>query len=721
MTIKSLDAFLSERLNTLPLDILRDSRLGIDAHHYIARALDLHREPLSEAIGGFPVALKQTLINDIALFKSYQIKPVFVFPGHSVSDESNATRIFDISRVTDSFRQRAWTQYETDSAQKTSKFPLISGGSFHYNLVGFNYEHILPELIDILFQHDVEYLIAPYLSWAQLVYLYQEDLIDAIYGPNELLLSTSLEKFIFSIDTLNQEFKYADRIRFLQELNISQQQLLDLSITVGCDLQPYTLPLLASVPQARIFQIGIDMLLRQGMSIYSMLVQAQDELSIDRFQRGVVASRFIPVMKTDGRVGCFNYDEKKENAIDNQPPPSDVHDVIGQRLPHEYYFYESMGLIQTHVLEDIVSGKHVVRHPLDGGNEHYKSLVASVVPFFKNKEYNLLTQQMARFYQVKQMVYARYFDRKESKLENRLSIPIFSKISKIVVRSTTEKEFSLKKFVDSLQSSDLVSEPPSKTASEPGKLQSNYDIIATALLRELYLIGFFKFENSAIVANEWTPALFALSSISEENLSLSLLLLITLKLKAFDLTHYITSIRPFSKSQEVLVRLASFIQISQSQSHYKGPINKKILSFRSALDLIKTHTRDLFECVLVSELAKNEVSRIHKTNQEWRGLVSQIPFKETTPSTVFAQIMESLLIEFNTGASASDSKAAIFKFFKDGSSGSVSDPQKDFNRFVQLFDETCSKILPVLENGKLISDELIVSFKEAKDIVSSLN
>lgn len=679
-----------------------------------------------DAVGGFPATLKHTLVKDLELLKSYDIKPVFVFSGHSVSEVSNAKRTLEINNAADSFRQNLWNVYESESGGEMNKFPLPCSLNFHDDFSGFNYEQILPELIDIFQQNKVEYLIAPYLSWSQLVYLYQEDYLDAIYGPNELILATSIEKFITRIDSNTQEFQYVDRLRFLQDLNVSPTQLLDLAIAVGCDLQPYTLPLFPNVPTDSLFEIGLEILVRPNVGIYNIILQSQNESTVDRFQRGIIASQIVPVLKTNGKVSCISFDENKPVGPDNQPPPSDAHEVIGQRLPHEYYFYESMGLVQSHVLQDVVSGKHVVKHPLDGGNDQYKALVKTIIPFFKNKEYNLLTQPMARFYQVKQMSYVSCFSREEIHLENRLSVPIFSKLAKIVVRSSSNENFNLRQFIDSLQSPNLISEPPSKSGDDSQKLQSHYEIVATALLRELYLIGFFKFENSFIVANEWTPTLFALSTVSEANLGSILLLLISLKLKSFNLNNSITSIKPFSKPEEVLARLSSFIESTQSPTNpYSGPINKKILAFRSTLQSVKTHTRDLFECILVSALSNNEVAKVNKTNEQWRDLVAQLPFKETVPTTVFAQMVETLLIHLKSGTSPTidvddDVKANVFRYFKEKSQGSVIDPKGDFKRFIS-FVEDVLKIVPSLENDKLITDELALSFKQAGELLEKLN
>jgi XPG N-terminal domain len=69
-------------LQTLPLSVLSDSRLGIDASYYLQLLMDNppSREPLLAA-GGLPLALTQRIESDLRALEKLRIKPVFVFPG----------------------------------------------------------------------------------------------------------------------------------------------------------------------------------------------------------------------------------------------------------------------------------------------------------------------------------------------------------------------------------------------------------------------------------------------------------------------------------------------------------------------------------------------------------------------------------------------------------------------------------------------------------------
>ncbi|KAI6108785.1 hypothetical protein EDD16DRAFT_59761 [Pisolithus croceorrhizus] len=84
MPIKHFDNYLTERkhLQTLSLNVLADSRLGIDAHYYLKQLAENlpSREPLLAATGGLPLALTTRIETDLRTLEKLRIKPVFVFP-----------------------------------------------------------------------------------------------------------------------------------------------------------------------------------------------------------------------------------------------------------------------------------------------------------------------------------------------------------------------------------------------------------------------------------------------------------------------------------------------------------------------------------------------------------------------------------------------------------------------------------------------------------------
>ena len=66
----------------MPLSNLADKIIGIDASYYLESFLAPQvKEPLLSALGGFPLALEQSIIKDIKALQTAGLKLQFVFNG----------------------------------------------------------------------------------------------------------------------------------------------------------------------------------------------------------------------------------------------------------------------------------------------------------------------------------------------------------------------------------------------------------------------------------------------------------------------------------------------------------------------------------------------------------------------------------------------------------------------------------------------------------------
>ena len=149
-----------KHLQTLPLSVLSDSRLGIDAAHYLHTLLDLppSREPLLAATGGPPLALVQRIESDLRVLEKLRIKPVFVFPGLTPNKKMKPQLAQEYAEAVRD-RQNAWGKYENGQEEAATK--LFEGRA---NTVQWD----IWRMVLRIFRHrNVEYLVAPYVSWAQ--------------------------------------------------------------------------------------------------------------------------------------------------------------------------------------------------------------------------------------------------------------------------------------------------------------------------------------------------------------------------------------------------------------------------------------------------------------------------------------------------------------------------------------------------------------------------
>lgn len=158
--------YISERKHdqTLPLLTLAESRVGIDAAHYLNNLLEnpLTREPFLAATGGIPLSLTSRIEQDLRALEKLHIKPVFVFPGlppskrlNKNSPQQNATKQMEAVQA----RRDAWNCYESGRTEQATKLFESRSNVDQWDL----WRPVLR-----IFRHrNVEFIIAPYSSLAQ--------------------------------------------------------------------------------------------------------------------------------------------------------------------------------------------------------------------------------------------------------------------------------------------------------------------------------------------------------------------------------------------------------------------------------------------------------------------------------------------------------------------------------------------------------------------------
>ena len=139
--------------------MLSESRLGIDASHYLRGLLDspTTREPLLAATGGLPLSLTSKIESDLRALEKLHIKPVFVFPGLFPTNKVKPNALAHADACKD--RQEAWNCYERgQTAQATRLFETRSNVS-QWDL--------WRSVLRIFKQRNVDFVVAPYVAWAQ--------------------------------------------------------------------------------------------------------------------------------------------------------------------------------------------------------------------------------------------------------------------------------------------------------------------------------------------------------------------------------------------------------------------------------------------------------------------------------------------------------------------------------------------------------------------------
>lgn len=278
-------------LSQAPLEALRGTRLGIDATHYITTLLSdpTSREPLVASTGGLPLALGLRIETDLRTFEKYNIKPVFILAGLPLASRPPLKGVDHQDRETN-VKQEAWSYYENGEVEKAvMTLASVRGGAWT------DHRDVLRLVLRQLRHRYVEYIVAPYLEYAQLAYLlrHPQGYIHAIYSSSECLLFP-VDKVITSIDFAGS-FSFVDKSKLLADLAMTDDQFLDTAILAGCSLSR-TFPPLAADFSLR----GAIDLIRQYKS--GIVISRQVANYGEAFLRARLAVKYSLVLTTEGNV-----------------------------------------------------------------------------------------------------------------------------------------------------------------------------------------------------------------------------------------------------------------------------------------------------------------------------------------------------------------------------------------------------------------------------------
>jgi len=153
----------------LPLSVLKDTAIGIEAHYYLQKALASQlKEPLVSALGGFPFGLKQMIQNDMRELRENGIKPVFVFSGIQLAPTEKPFSVPDNSAK---LRTRAWELY--DKGQAVEAVDMFGQAGV------ITVVELFRIVMRILRDEKVEFQVSPYAAWSQ-VWFFQCKLSDGL-------------------------------------------------------------------------------------------------------------------------------------------------------------------------------------------------------------------------------------------------------------------------------------------------------------------------------------------------------------------------------------------------------------------------------------------------------------------------------------------------------------------------------------------------------------
>ncbi|KAG5513681.1 hypothetical protein PMAC_000719 [Pneumocystis sp. 'macacae'] len=652
MPVKAFEAYTVEHklFNYQPLSVLKNCRIGIEATYYLKQLVE-HlpvKDPMIHATSSMPVGLKTHILRDLSILKQNKIEPFFVFDGLNLVNKNKKVWNDDYSKI----RLEAWKNYDQGKLQQASN---------EFNLsAAIQISSLSKILIDILLDKKIEFLVAPYLAWAQLAYMLGNNQcnIDAIFGSANILLF-NVDRLIIEFNFDYSIFSWLDKQTILSSLGgISNDQFLDIFILLGFDFCP-TFPPLEMISQIngdvfkflqdtiKIFKSGINIILNYH---HSFVAKHTDYL--DTFFKAICIIKYHIVLMENGKLLPLNESDS----------PNDIHEFIGTRLPEEIYFYLSRGIVGPHVINILTSGMLIENTPLDNGDsQEYRDFLKDIFPI-QTQSLNLLTQPLHRFYQAKNVSAYYWFDPEhEHKMFHKITPSIYESVKTWMVKedfvnqikmTIPENKVNFLSFFKSL-SDNKVSKESFSLKTDNNIMQSHEQILSSIYGRFFQLRSFINPDHSL---SPWGLALLDSLKICHEDQQSSIVLIFELlRLRVFKQDNFSISYSGESskgteeeKSFTTLIsRVACLSVLHQKDVPWAGPLSQGLLVFNFFIKILSQTIRNLIEMVTVSLFMNRDANR---ERDDWLEFTRQLPFNneyDITMGLVIKTYLEKIIISEN--------------------------------------------------------------------------
>ncbi|RHZ70405.1 hypothetical protein CDV55_107926 [Aspergillus turcosus] len=632
LILRPLDEWASARTQSLPLSALKGAVVGIDASHYISQHLVHHstREPLLVALGGFPFALKTNIERELQSFKELGVACLFVFNGLEFGKKDQRPHV-----QTESLRafEQAWELYDQQQADQVVDAFSGAGTPKPESLYRF--------LQRILYQNGVDFIVAPYSAAAQLAYLAKgsNPLIDAIFGPSEALLF-DVDKLITRMDIESSQFFWITKQTCQDEMGrLSNEQFLDFCLLLGSSfLRTFPGFENPTFPAKSVsIRDALPIFNQAGRNALALCAQFEDDRRVqelqyaDAYKRAFMTVKHHVIMDVDGKVAPMDW----ENAS------SDMHELIGQRLPEELYFYLSKGVLGPEIPNYLTSGEVQISLPLGvEDTEIYRQTVSSTLTPIRTQSICLLSNSLHRFYQTKVINIRTWFDEKSDKSITLKTLPsVKETIQAWKIRSEQLPEgikklqsttSPLKFAVQSLQDPEFAAKSfASSKDAQP--LSSQDEILANVYWRFLQLRGYIDEKHRL---TSWGVCLHQALSVLDPADNLEEATFLAVEMVRFGLLNsreWFSHVSggPMRGSDEdkkfniLISRVACIAKIQHKNIGYSGPLSRQLLCYRSLISEVRSTLRNLIEVVLASLLLSGDASR---DRDDWTEMSVKLPF-----------------------------------------------------------------------------------------------
>nr|ODN90857.1 XPG domain-containing protein [Cryptococcus depauperatus CBS 7855] len=670
MPIRGLDSYLKERklIQNCPISALNNTRLGIDATYYLNHLLTDPdtREPLVAATGGLPLAIVLKIENDLRALERQGIKPVFVFSGLPLASRPPPKGPDAKAERENIIKNEAWALYDQgEPLAAVEKLVQFNNGNF------VDQKDLLRSIMRLFRHRFVEFVVAPYLGFAQLAYLLQHPrgYIHAIYSSTECLL-WPVEKVITSSDW-NTSFSFVDKAKVLNDLNLASEQFLDFGLLAGSSITR-TLPL---PPHAEFSIKSVADLVRMhkfGLAVCHSLRQEQPyktQLYVESFWKARLAIKFFLVLTTDGTcVPLPTVITSQQQAFTIQDVPGDLEEIFSPRIPDELYFHICRGLISAQVVGWLTSGMIVESQPLLETNE-YRRFIKDVITEGHTSPrcttVALLADVLHPDWSKRRVNVHYYFDPPYAPVRGSCvpftdaltqsliarctdwMVPMFN--LEMELRRQNSSTIDLKLCIGALAKEELVN----RTLKPKGErvLDKKDEIVANVIWRFLEVRGFVQQNHTHSLIGKALHACFSVSRVNDR-FQESLYLILELlragvvhggKWGGADAEGFAGGPSYGDNDEQDRVRLImrciSVLPLMLRPQQWIGPLSQELLAFNSFVRALSKSLRQLFEAVSVHLLLSGDGRR---NRDDYSDIMLSLPF-QTDVSTGFGILIKTYL------------------------------------------------------------------------------
>jgi hypothetical protein len=506
---------------------------------------------------------------------------------------------------------------------------------------------------------------APYAAAAQVVSLDQENFGDAILGSMSCLLFGA-SAVVVSINWESQTFAWVERAKCFTKFGMNEDQFIDFSLISGLTI----LAPPAELESAPNYIQGAREIVARSSSIGFAAYDSLSKEFRELFKKARTAVKHNVVLKGSGEI----------TLAKNDSAAGDMHDVIGQRLPDEIYYYMSRGLVGSRVLNWRTRGEVFETPPLDGGSSPaYQQLVTQKLAPLRTRTMAIINTMLHRYYQKKDVELVAWYNENNKQA---LNVPDASaptdaanrwraKSSTLGKASKPESSisespllFAVSLLSDETTAKKTITEKKGESATQ--ELHEPHELLANTVLRFLEDRGYI---NNDHTLSAWGKALKAALDHAEKSgyittagakeaeeavfMAFELHKLDVLSTsQMFPADKYLGAPMRGTETDKAYTLLISRIACLGTFRHreigFTGPLSRHLLGYQQMTSVVRGSLRDLVEVHALSMVGSGAVSR-QLNPTDYTSLGADLPFVEE-PDLGLSLVVKSFLDELSNDA-----------------------------------------------------------------------